>query len=825
MSEKEKLELKRVGKKSLIEVMEKMFSILIMDSTEENKKKLRKLLASRPELPGFIYDFGGEAYAELVRILALKGWEGWPQKLNNKYRSLYKKISASDSKQVKEICKNFFAKQKQIENFFFTIKNGKIDDVKSLLDADTSLAIALFNGFTPLQYAVREKRILVIKLLLEKLNETQINAQNELGASAIHFAIETDPHIVKMLLSNPRVSLDMILADGRTLLEFTASVGNIASLNLLFDKLNPKPIELKKALYIAIQRGHFPAMEVIIARMKSPLTIDLIDDALNIAAAQGYADAVETLLKSLHKTDIPKIGISHHLLGYNMFHLAVFLNQEKVVERLMQVLGDQWKILNVPSENDRAFPLQLAFEAKVKCKPSLLKLLLDHLDETEINVLDPWGANVLHLAVKFQQAPMVEVILQNGKIDLGAKLNFLNTSGVTALHLAAELGDDTIVKLLLAPMDQELINAQIETPEGKISVLMIAIVSKNLKATQALLASEKLILDPKTCYSGQTILHQAVIGGDKIFVQLLLDHNIPIDCQNSKGHTAFDLAAKIKPRNSAIIKLLQDAKEKRIATTSIPPVPEKKVMALPQVAETLAESSTPPKRVPLADLPLQPGAGSPEKILTALRQSAIDEEVAEFLKNWSGFLTQIEPSKNKCSTPESDVRKGMIERNRRYENKLVTDNKQTYFCSIPEDKFVQKNRYYRITGSKLEESSDIPLFVHVTDRALSKITKEVWSQIEEFLQGRAGIKLISKKDQENSGIKNLKDDFYELAIKNMNPRLFTEAGMKEDTSQGGKRFIIELDDFADNHPELQRKFRHYLRSVPKFGGSKILLDS
>lgn len=163
---------------------------------------------------------------------------------------------------------------------------------------------------------------------------------------------------------------------------------------------------------------------------------------------------------------------------------------------------------------------------------SAAQLLLDN------GACRSWEGRVspIHLAVDNGQAAMIYTLLQNG-IDPMTR----DRKGMTALHIAVELGDKSAVQALLTGSTPELINA--ECSIGGMTALHLAIRDDQRQMLRTLLrAGADLDI---TCATGMNALHLAIQYERAMVVKILLGKGAHPDSRNILGSTALHMAAKI----------------------------------------------------------------------------------------------------------------------------------------------------------------------------------------------------------------------------------------------------------------------------------------
>lgn len=149
-----------------------------------------------------------------------------------------------------------------------------------------------------------------------------------------------------------------------------------------------------------------------------------------------------------------------------------------------------------------------------------------------------WEGRVspIHLAVDNGQAAVICKLLQNG-IDPMTR----DRKGMTALHIAVELGDESAVQALLTVPKSEFINA--DCSFGGMSALHLAIRDDQMPIL-TLLLREGADLEMR-CAKGMDALHLAVEYGREIMVESLLGAGAHPESRNVLGSTALHMAVKI----------------------------------------------------------------------------------------------------------------------------------------------------------------------------------------------------------------------------------------------------------------------------------------
>ncbi|XP_028651015.1 nuclear factor NF-kappa-B p100 subunit isoform X1 [Erpetoichthys calabaricus] len=199
--------------------------------------------------------------------------------------------------------------------------------------------------------------------------------------------------------------------------------------------------------------------------------------------------------------------------GDSPLHLAIIHQQVSVIEQLVQVIVSipGQRILNF-TNNLLQTPLHLAVITRQhKVVEFLLKAGADP------TLLDRFGNSVLHLAAPMGDEQMLSILLTHLKHQ---NLNLLNTpdyNGLYPIHLAVRKGGEKCLRLLLE------YGANVDAMERKSGCTALHLaVQKNLLSAACSLATE-FKADVNICnFGGNTPLHLAASLGSPTFCSMLI---------------------------------------------------------------------------------------------------------------------------------------------------------------------------------------------------------------------------------------------------------------------------------------------------------------
>ncbi|TVU11164.1 hypothetical protein EJB05_44733, partial [Eragrostis curvula] len=247
------------------------------------------------------------------------------------------------------------------------------------------------------------------------------------------------------------------------------------------------------------------------------------DTALHLAARHGHDEAVEALV-----TVAPAVAAELNNAGVSPMYLAVMSGSKSALRSIGSHCRDaSWA--GPGSQN--------ALHAAVFQSKEMVELLLEWRPAVADEV-DCDGSTPLHFASSDGNHSVVRAILRRAQRRTMYKKD---ATGLTALHIAALMGHDHVVKELLDSCPDAA-----ELKDGSGGTFLHAAAKENRSSVVRL-----AVKDPKLCgllnaqdMEGNTPLHLAVAAGAPYVVDTLLRNSrVRNDVLNNAGHTAFDLVA------------------------------------------------------------------------------------------------------------------------------------------------------------------------------------------------------------------------------------------------------------------------------------------
>ncbi|CAG5110986.1 Oidioi.mRNA.OKI2018_I69.chr2.g5330.t1.cds [Oikopleura dioica] len=450
-------------------------------------------------------------------------------------------------------------------------------------------------GDSPLHYAVYRSNDAAAKLLLEK--GADIDDCDKSNATPLHFIAKNGDNELLNLFIEFRANLSHKDDDGTTAFHHAVSGGHIQFLEVLFASIKSGRItydgltgdegltkcilerdnEDFSCLHYAIRaRNTNEVLTFLLDELKRLGLKELInhqtkqtrDTVLHLAAEEGGQtvekgiEVIRTLLKHGAKRRV--LNESHETPVY----LAAKNNKPKIIKYLslrardlLEVRDkDGWTPLMIAADQghfeatDVLLELGADITAKDKndrncvfiaAKESNYKYLRHILNKnksiasTLVNERDTYHNSPCHECCHINQnaKPLDRLKTLECLTDFGAKVDHKNDEEKTALHIAAENGQITLIRFL-TNFDNKLLQDWDE--EGN-TALHLAAYNKRGKTVAELL--NKGIQVDEVNSKGWTALDAAAAVGHLQSAKILLDHDAPVDSTDKSNVTPLHLAS------------------------------------------------------------------------------------------------------------------------------------------------------------------------------------------------------------------------------------------------------------------------------------------
>ena len=395
-----------------------------------------------------------------------------------------------------------------------------------------------WHEITLLHYASTKNSFEIVKYVLEKLADSDVNLSNASVYSAICTAAQReDWEMVKLLLRQSGADVNA-RCEKNTLLHYASEEGNWKIVKYLLENHADIDVNLlnddgDSALAIACKKGNLEIVENLLRKSGVDLNIQFgksKNTLLHYASKGGNLEIVKYLLENHADIDINLLNDD----GDSALAIASEKGNLEIVKLLLRKSGVNVNIHYGKSKNTL---LHYASEGN---NLEIVKYLLENHADIDVNLLNDDGDSALAIASEKGNLEIVKLLLRKSGVNVNIHYG---KSKNTLLHYASEGNNLEIVKYLLenhADIDVNLLN-----DDGD-SALAIACKKGNLEIVENLLRKSGVDLNIQFGKSKNTLLHYASKGGNLEIVKYLLENHADIDVNllNDDGDSALVIACK-----------------------------------------------------------------------------------------------------------------------------------------------------------------------------------------------------------------------------------------------------------------------------------------
>ncbi|CAD5116603.1 DgyrCDS5478 [Dimorphilus gyrociliatus] len=382
---------------------------------------------------------------------------------------------------------------------------------------------------TPLLWATRFNRVETVRHLIKC--GADINLSNDKGSTPLHWAIRHGyKSVIRLLLDTAEADVNKERKVGLvTCLVLASALGDEPTVRDLLKhgaSVNTRIRGKETAIHYAAARGYSNVVE---ALLEHGADVDAVNDlgetALMVAVEANRTRTTAVLLRNKALIDI------ENKEGITPWHHAMKPVDDNLLKLLIHFYRDQSGKLVL--RDGVKTPLHIA----AMCgKIEKIKCLMEN--GASLHVLDENGNCLLHSAARADQAAFIQNVLEIDE-SLANKQNF---NGETPLHVAAKLGNEESVKILMRKckmskknkLGESALHVAVKSPlvSEELIDYMVAVTVKTYSSALADSQNNK----------GDTALHTAVREGR---VEILEELNpLTPTAENADGDTPFHMAAR-----------------------------------------------------------------------------------------------------------------------------------------------------------------------------------------------------------------------------------------------------------------------------------------
>jgi ankyrin repeat protein len=414
--------------------------------------------------------------------------------------------------------------------------------ISFLLEHGASINAVDLKKKTPLHVAIKNikqdnRALLLISLLLEK--GADANATTADGNTPLLLAMARRLWGTILVLLKHGAAVDAKDPEGKTVLHLAAEWGRIELVEWLIEqRVDTKTTDLggMTAMELAVINGH----ENIVQLLANQGNTQPDDQARYLQFARlltAVKNATSTIVPSL-LMDINFDSKGSALLGRKLLEQATANRNMALVELLLEKLS-----AIVEDEYYEQALLQLAADSGHN---AMLALLLNKGANIETRSSGYNSGTALHIATSTGNHPAVQLLLEKG-----ANVNAADNRRLTPLMHAAEMGNETIVNLMLQ------YGAATEVKELTLGSTALGLAVKNDRDAIVRLLLEYGAEVEAINNDGETPLHDAAIGGHLTVMEVLMvQGHANVDAQGSSGQTPL-MNAAWKGEDEAVRMLVQ----------------------------------------------------------------------------------------------------------------------------------------------------------------------------------------------------------------------------------------------------------------------------
>nr|CAD2199644.1 unnamed protein product [Meloidogyne enterolobii] len=430
------------------------------------------------------------------------------------------------------------------------------------------------NGWSPLLEACARGHVGVSRILLQ--HHARIDVFDECGRTALHLAAANGHIELTRLLLKYKAFVNSKAKNGEAPLHLAAQYGHAKLVAMLVQEhgasLEAITLNNQTALHFAAKFGQLIVAQTLLAFGANPnAKDDKGQTPLHLAAENDYPDVVKLFLKMKQNNHAVLTAVDHS--GFTCAHIAAMKGSLAVVRELMMI--DKAMVIHAKTKILEATTLHMAASGG---HSRIVKILLENgasPEDENANGMTPlslaawnghvpilacfdkkyWrrcskktGLNAFHVAAYKGHSDFINEMIKHIQASVRSEpptfnhfvvKEFATEYGFTPLHLAAQAGHDSLVRMLLNQ------GVQVDAATTTMSIIPL-----HLAAQQGHIAVVGMLLSRSTQqqhakdWRGRTPLHLASVNGKREMVSLLIAQGSNINVMDQNGWTGMHYATK-----------------------------------------------------------------------------------------------------------------------------------------------------------------------------------------------------------------------------------------------------------------------------------------
>lgn len=428
------------------------------------------------------------------------------------------------------------------DQLFLSIRNGDLNQVKSIIDIDKNLINSRNRLYsTPLIVAASINKLEICNYLIDA--GADINLENTNNYRAIHYAAYNNQFELVKKLVEKGAEIEVWNNRGRLPIHYAAYAGNIEMLEYF----------VKKGLKINTKAGddggtvlHFACngknLEMVKYLLNKGTDLSVVDNeglsVLHWATSGGSIDIIKFLVEEKSMD----IRITNSA-GIGLFHSAAFGRNFEAIKYLI----------------DKGFEVNEKFEdgqtvLHLACDAGDLEFVKYVIEQgADVNAIDNRGTTPLNNAAFSGNVDVVALLMDKGAV-LAPKIckETACAESPTPLHNATWRSPNVVEYFISRNVDVNILD------ENHKSALHNAMQGDSIRSVK-LLCDAKINVNQKD-KNGMTALHYGVKRGKIDAIKLLLNYNPDLNIVDNSGRTALHYAAITGNTNVSELLLKNNAK-------------------------------------------------------------------------------------------------------------------------------------------------------------------------------------------------------------------------------------------------------------------------